>query len=51
MSLLKDENMPAVPNVFMFAGKATQTGKAVLQLQLHQPQAKILYSSATVSPS
>ena len=35
----------------MFAGGATLTGKAVLQLQLHQPQAKILYSSATVSPS
>ncbi len=30
------------------AGQTTQTGKAVLQLQQHLPQAKILYSSAMV---
>lgn len=28
-------------------GKSTQTGKAILKLQLNLPSAKILYSSAT----
>lgn len=29
------------------AGKSTQTGKAILKLQLNLPKAKVLYSSAT----
>lgn len=29
------------------AGKPTQTGKAILKLQLNLPKAKVLYSSAT----
>lgn len=28
-------------------GKCTQTGKAILKLQMHLPDAKVLYSSAT----
>ena len=32
---------------FFGAGKSTQTGKAILKLQLNLPKAKVLYSSAT----
>ena len=32
---------------FFCTGKSTQTGKAILKLQLNLPKAKVLYSSAT----
>ncbi len=33
--------------VWCSAGKPTQTGKAILKLQLNLPTSKVLYSSAT----
>ena len=32
---------------FVSVGKTTQTGKAILKLQMNLPKAKVLYSSAT----
>ena len=39
--------IPPSNDGFFCAGKSTQTGKAILKLQLNLPKAKVLYSSAT----